>query len=275
MPFSFSSCKREISKNQKTDNIVSIITEDENEAENRIIFDEIKELYNIEDEINDPVRFAENNNKITELLLSLLKNEKNYNINIPIDFISRTFSAYEGFPIKVYYWYSGENYFGRFNSIIQYKTASGGVEAVKTADLFNSQASTLDYFGIIENIEENIYLLSGTLWRPRWYVDLTYFICVKLDENGIELYNAFNGDSHLWFFQKTSIMMGEKTNTKINDHVVWSQERPFRIKFHLFEIENDEVNLEAGTIELIYDTGVFKGDYGRLYQIRGNLDEND
>ena len=88
---------------------------------------------------------------------------------------------------------------------------------------------------------------------------------MELNENGIETANVFDGNYQLWFFiiNTRTFHLEDIKFTEIFD-VVSNKGDPFTIHFYLYDTN-------ALPVELRYDGGEFKGDYERLYNIRGNL----
>jgi hypothetical protein len=261
----------EISKNEEikaneyidikeTDNIVNEVI---SKKDNDDYFEAITEKY-----INSSQYHDEDYDFIAHSLLSFFNEEKSLNIDTTekLPFISCTVS--DDGVLRTYSWDTKEGGISSvYTSIVQYIMPSGKPNALFLNDIIKNfedkiHPMTLVEYYDIDILKENIYCLRGST-RIGIFDHLSGFITLKLQDDMLVPYPAFNNDISLFFYGYPS---GGNPKERITDYFATFNKGIFKISLDYGTREND--SLIKKTLDFVFNGIEFLGDYEIFAKIK-------
>jgi hypothetical protein len=220
---------------------------------------------------------------IPKLLVDFFRTEESWSIDVKkeLPFISYISTSQDNM-VRIYSWDYGEPATGdTFNSIIQYKAESGIINAAQVGGL-GEQAEQFGQLGfrwgpsynIGFKIEEQAYLIWSHS-RAGGFMSSASFLAIKLLDEKIEPYMAFNGENTLGF------LVGTQFGGVIENFRVQFDKTPFWVKI-VFDLREGSASDSQWTgdpdikyaepyiydiLEFSFNGTEFLGDYAKFNEI--------
>jgi hypothetical protein len=220
---------------------------------------------------------------IPKLMVDFFRTEESWSIDMKkeLPFIS-DISISQDNMVRIYSWDYMESATGdTFNNIIQYKAESGIINAVQIGGLGEHAEPFRQLglgwgpsYGIGFKIEEQVYLIWSHA-RAGGFMSSASFSAIKLLDEKIESYMAFNGDNKLKF------SVGTQYGGVIDNFAVQFNKTPLWIKI-IFNVRESSANNSQWTedpdikyaepyiydiLEFSFNGTEFLGDYAKFNEI--------
>ena len=170
-----------------------------NETTNQPGLDDFEPLSDDElSAINDDELY---NEEWIEALLAFLKSPDSLSVDMEKEAPFMNISVSDDGRLRTYNWISNRDSNWHFDSIIQYDTGLGTLDAILVRDItsdYDYYLGKLDY-GYPRRIKENIYLLGGHARAAPWVYAVGY-ITVTIEDGVLRPYLAFNNKMGMLYF---------------------------------------------------------------------------
>jgi hypothetical protein len=208
--------------------------------------------------------------EMIELLLDFLRKEENWSINVENELPLIKWSVSEDDMVRIYNWEFELGATGDiFNTIIQYKSESGSINAVYISG-WGEQIDQFRQLGFRDGngyrigfkIEEQTYLIYSYARAGGAAVNAS-FLAVRLLDGKIEPYLAFNGDNYLelyWYVGGVRGVGGIIENVRVQ-----FDNEPFSINVFCTPSQGD--NESQNVYNFTFNGTEFLGNYSEVNEI--------
>ncbi|GHV58378.1 hypothetical protein AGMMS49579_25770 [Spirochaetia bacterium] len=168
--------------------------------------------------------------------------------------------------LNVYNWISNRESNWHCDSLIQYTTESGNLNTILSREITQNEELDIIGFGGIENLAKDIYLLSGHARAAPW-VYIRGYITIKLENDTLKPYFAFNNEMSLCFYEyHPNGWKGFEQNRPFFD-INWDNNSGNDSSTIRIPYGKSETNID-GILDFVFNGKEFLGDYTKFNEIR-------